>query len=184
MWLPKEFDRMFLWDPVFNRFSPAEVICVDSRWAGGSVTNAAYFDVAMVRALKADYLPALQFTNHPVEPSSSPKYPRETVQIVGYPDRGIISVITDRTWPSRRYTFVGWLGIITEREMTSTERVPFPEPRVPDRAARPCSMNRVRLLGLSLLDRALPDRSRPFLFPPRLLSVTDNWPLTRSGWIG
>jgi S1-C subfamily serine protease len=113
-----EFDRMFLWDPIFKRFIPAEVLCVDWRWAGGSVRNAAYFDVAMVRAPKADYLPALQFADYPVEPRSSPRYPREGVRIIGYPDRSFLTPITDITFPSRRYPFYGWLGIVTEQLMT------------------------------------------------------------------
>ncbi len=125
MWLPKEFDRMFLWDPIFNRLSPAEVVCVDSRWAGGTLKNAVNFDVAMVRAPGAAYLPALHFADHPVEPRAYPRYPRERVHIIGYPDRGFLNPITDITWPSRRYTFFGWIGIVTEQVMR-IDRPAFP----------------------------------------------------------
>jgi hypothetical protein len=114
-----------LWDSVINGYSPAEVVCVDSRWAGISARNAV-FDVAVLRAPKADYLPALHFTDHPVEPRSSPKSPREEVLIVGYPDRGNWSaVFSDKTQTAWYYKISGWIGVVTKQVMT-IDRLPFP----------------------------------------------------------
>ncbi len=115
---------MYLWDSVDNGFSPAEVVCVDSRWAGGSGKDAA-FDVAALRAPKADYLPALHFADHPVKPRSSQKYPRERVLIVGYPDRGGWEPFSDKTQTAWYYKFFGWIGVVSEQVMT-IERRPLP----------------------------------------------------------
>jgi S1-C subfamily serine protease len=121
---PHPVSEMFLWDSVDNHFSPIEDICVDSRWAGASGKDAP-FDVAVLRAPKADYLPALHFTDHPVKPGSSPKYPRERVLIVGYPDRGSWDAFSDKTQTAWYYKFFGWIGVVNEQVM-SIERRPLP----------------------------------------------------------
>jgi S1-C subfamily serine protease len=124
MSLPKEYDRMSLYDPADHEGGPAEIVCVDSRWPGGSVKDASDFDVAMVRAPKLDYLPALHFTVRPVEPRSSPKSPRERVFVIGYPDRGDWGMVVDMVQPAWYYKFFGWIGVVTERVMT-IDRRPF-----------------------------------------------------------
>jgi hypothetical protein len=124
MSLPKEYDRMSLYDPANHEGGPAEIVCVDSRWRSGSVKDASDFDVAMVRAPKLDYLPALHFTVRPVEPRSSPKYPRERVLVIGYPDRGDWGMVVDMVQPAWYYKFFGWIGVVNEQVM-SIERRPL-----------------------------------------------------------
>ncbi len=126
MSLPKEYDRMGLWDPVDHRGGTAQIVCVDLRWAGGSAKNASDFDVATVRAPQLSNLPALHFTNRPIKPRSSPKSPRERVLIVGYPDRGDWGAFADETQAAWYYKVSGWIGAVTERVMT-IDREPFPQ---------------------------------------------------------
>jgi S1-C subfamily serine protease len=116
---------MYLWDSVDNGFSPAEVVCVDSRWGGGSVKNPS-FDIAMVKAPKFSNLPALRLTNRQVEPLSSPQSPRERVLIIGYPDRGNWAGFSDITQTAWYYKISGWIGVVTKQAMT-IERDPFPQ---------------------------------------------------------
>ncbi len=117
---------MYLWDSTDNSFSPAETVCVDSRWGGGSVKNNS-FDVALVRAPKFGNLPPLHFAQRPVEPRSSPKAPRQKVLILGYPDQGNWGVaFSDKTQTAWYYKVSGLIGVVTERVMT-IDRDPFPQ---------------------------------------------------------
>jgi S1-C subfamily serine protease len=153
MSLPREYDRMSLADPVDRRGGWVEVVCVDSRWAGSSVKNASGFDVAMVRAPQLGNLPALHFADHPIEPRSSPKYPRERVLVVGYPDRGDWGMVSDITFPAWHYKFFGWIGVVTEQVMT-IDRRPFPQGQgeAPGSSGSPVLNESGEVIGIAFAD--------------------------------